>query len=49
LRAGGSNHWNEDFSIDITPQVKTGENRIVVQVTNGDSGGITKGVFLMEL
>lgn len=50
LLAGDSHGWNKDFMIDITEQVKNGENHIAIQVTKKTNvGGIFKGVLLMEL
>ncbi len=42
--------WDEDFTVDITNQLKSGKNLIAVQVTkNSAVGGIFKGVSLMQL
>lgn len=49
LGANGAG-WDEDFMIDITDQVQTGQNLIAVQVTKRTSvAGIFKGVSLMQL
>lgn len=42
--------WDEDFMIDITDQLKSGQNLIAIQVTKNTAvGGIFKGVSLMQL
>lgn len=42
--------WDDDFMIDVTPQLKAGKNIVAIQVTKNIAvGGIFKGVSLMQL